>query len=196
MEFGPKEEGPPCPGIGVTVDSCATFNTMHFDFAKYTAKTWPHCISVVYTGSQYNSIFLYGIVQVNDEVVSTFLPVAFKFITHYMTRDGRNITVIFACGPNVAVNAIIGLPFLKSTGSIMDMHDNILGMTKVKEHPFPIDFRVPCTTTPISCTHTATVNKLYYGNFLEDLDKVTAHVNMVFMASIVMGVAKKIRFDL
>ena len=76
------------------------------------------------------------------------------------------------------------------------MNDNILDMTKVNEHPFPIEFCIPCTTSPVACTHTATVNKLYYVNFLEDLDKVTAHVNMVFMASIVMGVAKKIRFDL
>ena len=89
------------------VDSCVALNTMHFNFAKYIAKTWSHSISAVYTDSKYNPIFLSGIVQVNDEVVSTLLLEAFKFVTPCKTRDGSHTTVIFACGPNVTVNAII-----------------------------------------------------------------------------------------
>ena len=59
-------------------------------------------------------------------------------------HSGQRITVIFACGPNVAVNAIVGLPILESTGSIMDFNDSVL-VTKVDEHPFPIELRMPCT---------------------------------------------------
>ena len=73
----------------------------------------------------------------------------------------------------------------------MDMNDNILGMIKVNERPFPIEFCVPHTTTPVAGTHTDTVNKLYYGKFLEELDEVLVHVNKVFMAPILVCVPKK-----
>ena len=85
--------------------------------------------------------------QVNDEVVSRVLPVAFEFITPYRTRDGSPIGVIFAYGPNAALNAIIGLPFLTSTGTILDMNDNILDTTKVNGRPFPIVFCYPSNST-------------------------------------------------
>ena len=59
-------------------------------------------------------------------------------------RSGQRFTVIFACVPNVAVNAIVGLSFLKSIGSIMDLNDSVI-VTKVSERPFPIELCVPCT---------------------------------------------------
>ena len=51
--------------------------------------------------------------------------------------SGQRITVIFAYGPHVALNAIVGLPFLKSTGIIMDLNDSVL-VTMVDRCPFPI----------------------------------------------------------
>ena len=91
---------------------------------------------------------------------------------------------IFACGPNVAVNAIAELPFLKATRSIMDMNDNIHDMTKVNGGPLSIEFCVTCTTTPATGTHIARTDEDYYGMFVEELDEVLVHVNKVFMALI------------
>ena len=89
------------------VDSCADLITMNLAFATYIAKTWPYCVSKVFTDKEYNPIFLSGMVQVNEEVVYTALLVAFEFITSYRDRDGSSINAIFAYGPNAAVNAII-----------------------------------------------------------------------------------------
>ena len=83
---------------------------------------------------------------------------------------------MFACGLNIAVDLIVGLPFLTSTGSILDMNDNVLDMTKVNERPFPIDFRSPSNSTPVAGTHAARVNENEFGKFLKDLDEVEARV--------------------
>ena len=78
------------------------------------------------------------------------LPIAFDFIAPYRTRDGSSISVIFACGPDVAVNAIVRLLFLTSTGSILVMNDNISDMTKVNIRPFPIDSFSPSNSAPVA----------------------------------------------
>ena len=92
--------------------------------------------------------------------------VAFEFINPYRTRDGSPISVIFACGPDIAVGAIVWLPFLTSTGSILDMNDNVPDMTKVNECPFPIDFRASSNSTLVGDTHDAKVDKEHYGKFI------------------------------
>ena len=115
---------------------------------------------------------------------------AFAVYTPYRTRDGSPITVIFACGPNVMVNVIIGLFFLCSTGSIMDMNDNVLDMTAVDKHPFPIDYCVPSTKTPVAGTYTAKVNMSYFGEFLTELDTSEAYVHVRYMAPPLHGGAK------
>ena len=116
LGFGPREEGrPPYPGIGMVLDSCDALNTMHFDFAKYIVKTWPHSISAVYTNSQCSPIFFSGIFHVNNEVVSTLIPVAFKLVTPYRTRNESHINVVSTCDHNVAINTFVGLPLLNSS---------------------------------------------------------------------------------
>ena len=161
--------------------------------------------------SQYNPIFLSITIQVNDEVVLTVLPVAFEFITPYRTRGGLPISVIFACGPDVAMDSIIGLLFLTSTDSILDMNDNILDMTKVNERPFPIEFRSSSNSTPVVGTHATRVKEEQYGKFLKDLNEVEARVfkslskspamdlqggkKICFAENVNVGGAKRIRLN-
>ena len=106
--------------------------------------------------------------------MSTLLPVAFSFYTPYRTRDGCPFTVVFTCGPNVAVDAIAGVHFLRYTGSIMYMNDKILDMTMVDECSFPINYCVPSTSTPVvdADAHSANMNMSYYEKFLTKLDVV------------------------
>ena len=121
--LGLHEEGPPCLSLGVMVDSCATLNIMHFNLVKWIAKNFPHCVAAIYTNKSYHPIYLSGIAQVGDKTVSTLLRVAFFFCTQYRTRDGSPINMIFvlACGPDFVVNAIVGLPLLRSTGTAIDL---------------------------------------------------------------------------
>ena len=120
---------------------------------------------------------------------------AFKFITPYRTRDGSLISVVFSCGTNVAVIVIVVLPFPTLTGSILDMNDNVLDMTKVNECPFTIDFRSPSKSTPVAGTHPTKVNEEQYGKFPKQLDEVDAHVYRSFSNPLVMGLqgGKKLR---
>ena len=196
--FGPGEaDGPPSPSIVLMADSCAALNTMSLPFATYVAKNWPHCVRRVYTDKEHNPIFLSGIVQVNQEVVSTALPVAFEFITPYFHRDGSPINLIFACGPNVAVNAIVGIPFLQATGSILDFNDNVIEMTMVDEPPFPIDFRLPSNRTPTAGTHSASVIDKRYQPFLTDLETIGAQCYAKWAEPLGKGYhgTKKLRFS-
>ena len=197
--FGPGEvDGPPSPSIVLMADSCAALNTMSLPFATYVAKNWPHCVRQVYTDKEHNPIFLSGIVQVNEEVVSTALPVAFEFTTPYFHRDGSPINLIFACGPNVAVNAIVGIPFLQATGSILDFNDNVIEMTMVDEPPFPIDFRIPSNRTPTLGTHSASVIEKRYEPFLADLETIGAKCYAEWAEPLGKGYhsTKKLRFSM
>ena len=76
------------------------------------------------------------------------------------------------------------------------MNGRIIDTTKINECPFPINFHVPSTTTPAAGTHTVFMDDECYGKFLKELGKVSAHVNKVFMALIVMDQPKKTRSDL
>jgi hypothetical protein len=45
-----------------------------------------------------------------------------------------------ATGPNVLVNMIIGLPFIKATGMILDFVDDVAECKHLDCPPFPVDF--------------------------------------------------------
>ena len=54
--------------------------------------------------------------QTDGVAVTTELPVAFKFHMPYLTIDGSPTNLLVACGPQVSVNIILGVPFLSASG--------------------------------------------------------------------------------
>jgi hypothetical protein len=68
------------------------------------------------------------IVQREDQApitTTTKLTIAFDLNMLYFTCDGTTTTsVAFAKGPHVSVNALLGLPFIKATGLILDTNGN------------------------------------------------------------------------
>ena len=48
----------------------------------------------------------------------------------------------------MSVNMILCLPCLQSTGSIVDLNDNVVVMSKVGHSSFPIEYRVPQCCVP------------------------------------------------
>ena len=54
-----------------------------------------------------------------------------------------------ATGPNVSVNTIIGLPFMKATGMIMDLVDEVVECKYLDCPPFPVDFRRTSNHVPV-----------------------------------------------
>ncbi len=123
--FGEDLNDPNCLTICCMVDTCAALTTDSFHFFAAIAKHFPHCIMKIFAPQDYAPIILMGIVWNNKETVTTKLGVRFLFHLPYKTSDGNDSSFMVVTGPNVLVNTIIGLPFIKGTGMIIDTVDNV-----------------------------------------------------------------------
>jgi hypothetical protein len=83
---------------------------------------------------------LSGIIQANNAAVTTELEVGFQFHIPYCTSGSDSLSLLVATGPNVSVNTIIGLPFIKATGMILDFVNNVAECKHLDCPPFPMDF--------------------------------------------------------
>jgi len=147
-EFGWDSVGEFVVQIAGMVDTCAALNTMYLPFGLHICKKYPWLLQAVYGPKRHHPITLSGIVKEEKDAVSTELPVAFVFITPMRNNSGQPINVAFAAGNLVSVNMIFGLPYLQSTGSIVDLNDNVVVMSKVGHSSFPIEYRVPQCCVP------------------------------------------------
>jgi hypothetical protein len=140
LQFGADLDCPNCPSICCAVDSFAALTTGNFHFFALVANSFSHCITKMYTPDDYAPIVLSGVVQLNQESVTTELEVGFLFHLPYQTREGNTSSLMVATGPNVSVNNILGLPFMKATGMILDLVDEVADCRYFDCPPFPVDF--------------------------------------------------------
>jgi hypothetical protein len=73
LQFGADLNCPNCPSIRCAVNLCAALTTGNFDFFALVAKRFLHCIARMYTPDDYATIVLSGVVQLNQESVTTEL---------------------------------------------------------------------------------------------------------------------------
>ena len=149
LQFGTDLDSPNCPSIRCAVDSCAALTTGNFHFFASVAKRYPHCVSKIFTPEDYAPIILSGIVSSDAASITTELEVGFLFHLPYRTREGDTASLMVATGPNVSVNTIIGLPFMKATGMIMDLVDEVVECKYLDCPPFPVDFRRTSNHVPV-----------------------------------------------
>ncbi len=90
-----------------------------------------------------------GIVWNKKEAVTTKLEVGFLFRLPYKTLDGDDLSFMVETGPNVSVNTIIGLPFIKGVGMIIDTVDDVAECKYLECPPFPIDYRRTSNQVPV-----------------------------------------------
>jgi hypothetical protein len=64
-------------------------------------------------------------------------------------KTGETTLLVIATGANVSVNTILGLPFIKGTGAIVDLNNDVVQCKKLDCPPFNIDFRRTLSTVPI-----------------------------------------------
>ncbi len=100
--------------------------------------------------ADYAPIVLSRIVQANDALVTTELEVRFQFHLPYHTSGGDSSSLLVATGPDVLVNTIIGLPFIKATGMILDFINNVAECKHLDCPPFPLDFRRTSNHVPVA----------------------------------------------
>jgi hypothetical protein len=87
-------------------------------------------------------------------------------------------SIIIATGPQVSMNAIIDLPFIKATGMIIDTVDNVLKAKHLVFKPFPIEFCPAMKYVPaISDDHAA----ICYIKF-EEVQSIIAKTNAYIAA--------------
>ncbi len=103
----------------------------------------------IFAPQDYAPIVLMGIVRTKTEAVTTKLEVGFLFRLPYKTSDGDESSFMVATGPNVSVNTIIGLPFIKGVGMIIDTVDDVAECRYLECPPFPIDYWRKSNQVPV-----------------------------------------------
>ena len=120
---------------------------------------WTILLKRIYMPADYAAIVLSGIVTAsNAKPITTELPVGFEIYLPYLTKDGSETSLLVAAGPNVAVNLILSLPFIKATGMIGDLVDNVCQAKHLLCDPFPIDFKRTTKSIPVFTAASAPCN--------------------------------------
>jgi len=123
------------PAIRCVIDTAEALSTGNLLFFAAIAKAYPHTVAAVHRETDYSPITLSGIVQQGGESVSTELTVGFQFHLPYLTREGHPTHLSVACGPNVTVNTILGLPFIQQTRMIIDASDQVADLGALDTPP-------------------------------------------------------------
>jgi hypothetical protein len=163
-------DSPNCPLIRCAVDSCAALTTGNFHFFASVAKHYPHCVLKIYTPKDYAPIVLSGIVSSDAASVTMELEVGFLFHLPYQTREGDTTLLMVATGPNVLVNTIIGLPFMKAMGMIMDLVDKVVECKYLDCPPFPVDFFWTSNHVPVMDDDGTPVH--HASSYVQLIDKI------------------------
>ena len=77
------------------------------------------------------------------------LSVGFEIHLPYTTKDGNATSLLVAVGPDVAVNLIRGLPFIKAMSMVAYFVDNVCEVKHLLCEPFPIDFKCATKSVPV-----------------------------------------------
>ena len=158
LQTGTAHDEKDCPNLQCVFDTGVALSMANFHFMEAVVCQFPHILKRIYMSAEYAAIVLSGIVtSSNDESITTELPVGFEIHLPYLTKDGSETSLLVAAGPNVAVNLILGLSFIKATGMIGNFVDNICQAKHLLCNPFPINFKhatesIPVfTTAPVPC---------------------------------------------
>jgi hypothetical protein len=150
MQTGTSKEETDCPGLRCMLDTGASLSTANFHYMEAVVRQYPQILKAIYLPEDYAAIILSGIVTSSASApITTKLSVGFEIHLPYITKVGNDTSLLVAAGPDVAVNLILGLPFIKATGMIIDFIDNVCDAKHLICEPFPIDYRRATKSIPI-----------------------------------------------
>jgi hypothetical protein len=99
---------------------------------------------------EYAAIVLLGFVNTPElALVTTELTVGFEINLLLVTKDRNSTSLMVTTGPNVAVNIVLGLSFIKATGMVSNFVDNICDAMNLLREPFPIDIKRATKSIPV-----------------------------------------------
>jgi hypothetical protein len=172
LQLGATLGEPNSPSIRAVIDTAAALTTGNLHFFAKIAKTFPHTVAAIYAPQDYAPITLSGIVEQNGVSITTELSVAFKFKLPYLTKDGNTTTFMVAVGPNVTVNTILGLPFIKQTKMIVDAADQVAELRALDVLPFPISYRRAQCHVPTIDETKVHVNMTQYADIIREKNQI------------------------
>ena len=189
LQLGTSLNDANSPAVGCVVDSAAAVTTGYLPYWLKIAKTFPHCVSRVYSEENYEPITLSGIVRAGDNSITSKLPIAFEFHLPYKTKDGQNTTFIVACGQDVAVNCILGIPFIVATKMTFDAADQVVECKALDCIPFKVDFKRAQASVPHINEGAVSVHYSKYSKFIRDLNSLEIKLAPVLATSSVPSVS-------
>ena len=134
----------------------------------------------LYAPHDYRPIVLSGIVKStkDDEQFATCeLDCAFEFHLPFYSRDGATISLIIATGPDVSVNCILGLPFLKGSGGIVDLVNDLVELCHLDCAPFKLKMLRPsCYVPEVAPPSADDRGVVQFERVITEIDNLVAHV--------------------
>ncbi len=84
-----------------------------------------------------------------------------------ITKDCNATSLFVAACPDVAVNLILGLPFMKATGMTADFVDNVCETNNLQCNPFPINLN--CALKSIPVFQDCTAATMFHGREVQSI---------------------------
>jgi hypothetical protein len=182
------------PVIQCMVDTGTALNTRNYSFIAAIAKRYLHCIAKVFLPEDHSPIILSGVIDDENQAITTKLSVAFEFHLPYPTHNGQSTSISIATGPQVSVNSIIGLPFITGTGMIINTVDNVVEAKHLVCEPFPIDFCCATKYIPAINDDRAAIRYIKFKEVLSIIAKTDAYIAKVY-AGATLASNKKVRIS-
>ena len=139
------------PKTMAILDTAAALSTGNADYHLKIAETYPQLVkSIIWAKDQYSPISLSGVVK-DQETAQQFvteLPAVIEYHMPYHTADGSPTSLKIAIGKHVAVNLILGLTFLQSTNTQIDLNNNVADCKLLSSEPFDIILMSPACGLP------------------------------------------------
>eukprot|EP00984_Skeletonema_dohrnii_P006307 scaffold2258_cov84-Skeletonema_dohrnii-CCMP3373.AAC.8 len=177
--------------VRTLVDTGAALSAGNLAFWLRILQEFPNIVSNIFVarGDNYTPIRLGGIVKQDEQTVTTDLPVAFELVTPFFVGDPskpKRVKIRIACGRNVSANIILGIPFLKPLGGVIDFNDNCLELSKVlnekdRMHPLQFDSQQLCIPSADRVRASSNVKKENFRHILDEL----ANLHITYVASAV-----------
>jgi hypothetical protein len=193
LQHGTTSEDPDAPMIRCMFDTGAALNTRNYSFYATVAKWYLHCVAKVFLPKDCSPIILLGVIDDDAQAITTDLSVAFQFHLPYLTFDGSTTFIIIATGPQVSVNAVIGLPFIKVTSMIIDTVDNVVEAKHLVCKPFPNEFCRATKYVPAISDDRAAICYIQFEEVQSIIAKTNKYIATVCESNKMLPSAKRIR---
>jgi hypothetical protein len=159
-------------------DPGVSLNTTNFHYMEAVIHQYPHIFKAIYLPDNYAAIIRLGIVLTSptEAPITTDLSIGFKIQLPYVTKDGNGISLLVVAGPDIAVNLILGLCFIKAMGMIADFIDNVCQAKHLLCNPFPIEYWRMTKSIPVVGDCNAASHSIKFKSVHRALGLVNAYL--------------------